>query len=175
MKEVETFVPYCRDILIQHNLSKVSECKTLAVLDSNDKILSSEVSSTARKYQSELREIIDLPFNENLFIWVNEMNLLITNLEHLSAKELLAKVNEIEDIKREICDQTNLVFKNDYNLVIESNLIDQMKDLMRRIIRIDSFIQQSTLKNLTRTYSGCTDQTSEITSLYAENFNYNRF
>lgn len=74
----------------------------------------------------------------------------------------------MKDIKREIYNQTNLLFKNEHNLKIESSLIDQIKDLMKRILRIDAFVQQSTLTNLTRFYSPESYQTSDLISLFEE-------
>ncbi|CAF0715881.1 unnamed protein product [Brachionus calyciflorus] len=118
----------------------------------------------ARKYQTNIREIVNLPFNDNLHFWINEMNLLIINLEHLSAKELLIKSREIQDIKREICNKTQFIFDNENKIKIESSFIDRIKDVMKRIIRLDTFLQQSTY--LPKLYSPIPSQT---TSIYENN------
>lgn len=42
-----------------------------------------------------------------------------------------------------MCDQTEILFKNDALLKEEPDLIENMKEMMKRIIKLDSYLQHS--------------------------------
>jgi hypothetical protein len=48
-------------------------------------------------------------------------------------------------LKKEICEQTEQIFKNENLLSNDVNLIERIKEVMKRIIRLDSYLQQSTV------------------------------
>lgn len=50
-----------------------------------------------------------------------------------------------KDLKKEICEQTGLIFKDENILKDEDELIERIKEIMKRIIRLDSYLQQSSM------------------------------
>lgn len=85
-----------------------------------------------------------LTTKEKVLMWANEMSLLVTNLEHLSAKELQQKYTQVQEIKREVLEHIDHLLKHDRILGSDSTVIQVTKDIMKRVIRIDSYIKEST-------------------------------
>ena len=46
-------------------------------------------------------------------------------------------------MKKEICDQTEVLLRNEHILKNDTTSIDQLKDIMKRILRLDTYLQQS--------------------------------
>ena len=46
-------------------------------------------------------------------------------------------------MKKEICEQTEVLLRNDHILKNDKISIDQLKDIMKRVLRLDSYLQQS--------------------------------
>jgi len=107
-------------------------------------------NSFATLSSSSPSRFLSQPNVDDLHSWTNEISLLITNLEHLSTKELQLKYHEVQDLKKEICQQTEFLFREnktaneqETQLKISPCLIDMIKTIMKRIIRLDSFLVQS--------------------------------
>ena len=47
-------------------------------------------------------------------------------------------------LKKEVLEHTELIFKNENILKDDENLIERIKGIMKRIIRLDSYLKQST-------------------------------
>lgn len=50
---------------------------------------------------------------------------------------------KLKELKKEVCDQTESLFQNDSLLKEEPDLIEKMKETMKRIIKLDSYLQHS--------------------------------
>jgi len=80
---------------------------------------------------------------DSFLLWLNEIDLLITNLEYLSTQELQLKFNEIQDLKSEILAQTDKLLKSEkrfYQMDSFNNLIERLKEILNRVARLDSYV-----------------------------------
>ena len=99
----------------------------------------------SREYENQMileNSCADLT-KERISIWISEIHLLITNLEYLSTNELKMKFDDVLELKKEVCQQTEHIFKNENILKDDEDMIERIKDIMKRIIRIDSYLQQA--------------------------------
>ena len=46
-------------------------------------------------------------------------------------------------MKKEICDQTEVLLRNEHILKNDTISIDKLKEIMKRVLRLDSYLQQS--------------------------------
>jgi len=53
-----------------------------------------------------------------------------------------------KELKKEVCDNTEIIFKNEEILKQEPNMVEKMKEMMKRIIKLDSFLQRSSIQLL---------------------------